>query len=271
MEVLREFSIAPDIFWQTLCELPYGITDKILLCGVGAVFGAAFVWLFIRRLFLRNEYISRERESSIFNASPYHSSIESIPDSFALPYSKRGFAWILLGGAMCALSGYVLVSLVAMLWVWAIVVLVIALCAWDIACYAVLDWQNLALFVLALGKGFLPFFVIAGQEFSLDIPLHIFSDVLLGAGLLAVFSTLGKMLLHKEVLGEADILFCASVSGLVGFYNMILCIFWGCILASLVVICAKILVRHTKTPTMIPLIPYIVGGLALGLLIGVLQ
>ncbi|OBV29072.1 hypothetical protein BKN38_07465 [Helicobacter sp. CLO-3] len=164
---------------------------------------------------------------------------------------RQIFLWCALGGALCAFFGAFVDSWLALAWIWAFVALTIALCVWDIAYFAVPDSQNLVLLFLAFIAGFYPLiFSDAPSVQDMFAPLNApnlldmlatWRDILLGAGLLALVYMIGKMAFHRQVIGEADIVFCASMSGIIGFENMLLSIFWGCVCASLAVIFSKIL------------------------------
>ncbi len=133
-----------------------------------------------------------------------------------------------------------------------IVLFIITLCVWDICEFAVPDWQNLALLALSV-------------ILALVLDFKMLSDVLMGAGLIGLCYMIGQMLFKKEILGQADIVFCGSFGGLVGFYGLVMSIFWGCVLASLIVICGRILKKKIHK---IPLIPFIVAGYIAGFLAG---
>lgn len=152
---------------------------------------------------------------------------------------RQIFLWCALGGALCAFFGAFVDSWLMLAWIWAFIALTIALCVWDIAYFAVPDSQNLALLFLAFIAGFYPLiFSDAPSAQDMFAPLNApnlldmlatWRDILLGAGLLALVYMIGKMAFHRQVIGEADIVFCASMSGIIGFENMLLSIFWGCV------------------------------------------
>lgn len=129
---------------------------------------------------------------------------------------------------------------------------IVTLCVWDICEFAVPDWQNLALLILSalLALVLLDFDMLKG--------------ILMGAGLIGLCYVIGEMLFKKEILGQADIVFCGSLGGLIGFYGLVVSIFWGCVLASLIVICGRILGKQVSK---IPLIPFIVSGYTIGHLV----
>ncbi len=163
-------------------------------------------------------------------------------------------------GVVCALIAYCF-QLPFSVYVCLLVVFVYALCIWDIVEFAVLDWQNGAFFALSISK--ILFIQMLGIYPS-EVILAILYDVLLGAGAFALCYVFGKMICKKEILGEADIVFGASMSGLFGFHNVILSVFWGCVVASIIIICGRIL---SKNFVKIPLIPFMVVGFWLGVLV----
>ncbi|GAD19910.1 prepilin peptidase [Helicobacter fennelliae] len=157
----------------------------------------------------------------------------------------------IISAIICALIGYVYEPLIA-IYASFVCIFVLSLCVWDIQQYAVPNWQNLIL--LALG----------GIKFIFVLDLDIFEDMFMGAGVIGLVYVIGKMLLHKEILGEADIVFCASVGALFGMYNLILSIFWGCVLACAVFVLYKLAHKHLYK---IPLIPFISGGFVIGIMV----
>lgn len=178
------------------------------------------------------------------------------------------------------------------------------LCAFDCKYLAVLDWHNVAFLALCLCKVFFMSHSFYGLFYDfIQVLLH----ALCAAGLLSLALLLGKVLLRgKEILGEGDIIFCAGFGGLFGFTFLIGSIFWGCVLASVAFICAKIPLgliaknypKHTKSKksaksksdflstlglhkfldskksleffSRIPLIPFVVlGGIAKGIYLAI--
>ena len=127
------------------------------------------------------------------------------------------------------------------------------LCAFDCKYLAVLDWHNVAFLALCLCKVFFMSHSFYGLFYDfIQVLLH----ALCAAGLLSLALLLDKVLLGgKEILGEGDIIFCAGFGGLFGFTFLIGSIFWGCVLASVAFICAKISLgliaknypKHTKS------------------------
>lgn len=118
---------------------------------------------------------------------------------------------------------------------------VFVLCAFDCKYLAVLDRHNVAFLFLCFCKVF--FMSHSFSSLFYDFAQVLF-HALCAAGLLSLVLLLGKVFLKgKEILGEGDIIFCAGFGGLFGFTFLVGSIFWGCVLASVAFICAKILLR----------------------------
>lgn len=230
------------------------------------------------------------------------SALDSTPDSNAessQPAPAARYVWVALGALSCGALGAVAESSALLLWLLPLALVLLLLSAWDIHYYVVPDWQNLALLLLAALKSLAPLALgalyassqdsISMGSFSAPTPLApdvlesidiaVLYDMLLGAGLIALVYMLGLMLLHKQLLGEGDIVFCASFSALFGFENMLLSIFWGCVVAcafALFValrgrVLARICARFSREPiALVPLIPCMILGLCIGLGLGVL-
>lgn len=135
-----------------------------------------------------------------------------------------------------AMRGYL-----AFVYVCALFGFMFVLCVFDCKYLAVLDWHNVAFLALCLCKVFF-------MSYSLSSLFYDFAQVLFhtlcAAGLLSLALLLGKVFLGgREILGEGDIIFCAGFGGLFGFTFLIGSIFWGCVLASVAFICAKILLK----------------------------
>lgn len=197
-----------------------------------------------------------------------------------------------------------LIRILAFVYVCALFGFMFVLCAFDCKYLAVLDWHNVAFLALCLCKVFFMSHSFYGLFYDfIQVLLH----ALCAAGLLSLALLLGKVLLRgKEILGEGDIIFCAGFGGLFGFTFLIGSIFWGCVLASVAFICAKISLgliaknypKHTKSKksaksksdflstlglhkfldskksleffSRIPLIPFVVlGGIAKGIYLAV--
>lgn len=197
-----------------------------------------------------------------------------------------------------------LIGLLAFVYVCALFGFMFVLCAFDCKYLAVLDWHNVAFLALCLCKVFFMSHSFYGLFYDfIQVLLH----ALCAAGLLSLALLLGKVLLRgKEILGEGDIIFCAGFGGLFGFTFLIGSIFWGCVLASVAFICAKISLgliaknypKHTKSKksaksksdflsalglhkfldskksleffSRIPLIPFVVlGGIAKGIYLAI--
>lgn len=193
-----------------------------------------------------------------------------------------------------------LIRILAFVYVCALFGFMFVLCAFDCKYLAVLDWHNVVFLALCLCKVFFMSHSFYGLFYDfIQVLLH----ALCAAGLLSLALLLGKVLLRgKEILGEGDIIFCAGFGGLFGFTFLIGSIFWGCVLASVAFICAKISLgliaknypKHTKSKksaksksdflsalslhkfldskkslgffSRIPLIPFVVlGGIAKGI------
>lgn len=200
---------------------------------------------------LAESNIAKSTESKIHTKHQTHARHPNHASHTSHITRRQIFLWCVLGGVLCAFFGAFVDSWLMLAWIWAFVALTIALCVWDIAYFAVPDSQNLALLFLAFIAGFYPLifndapsaqdmFAPLNAPNLLDI-LATWRDILLGAGLLALVYMIGKMAFHRQVIGEADIVFCASMSGIIGFENMLLSIFWGCVCASLAIIFSKIL------------------------------
>ncbi|ETD23476.1 hypothetical protein HMPREF2086_01281 [Helicobacter macacae MIT 99-5501] len=193
-----------------------------------------------------------------------------------------------------------LIRILAFVYVCALFGFMFVLCAFDCKYLAVLDWHNVVFLAFCLCKVFFMSHSFYGLFYDfVQVLLH----ALCAAGLLSLALLLGKVLLRgKEILGEGDIIFCAGFGGLFGFTFLIGSIFWGCVLASVAFICAKISLgliaknypKHTKSKksaksksdflgalglhkfldskksleffSRIPLIPFVVlGGIAKGI------
>lgn len=112
------------------------------------------------------------------------------------------------------------------------------LCAFDCKYLAVLDWHNVAFLALCFCKVF--FMSHSFSSLFYDF-VQVLFHALCAAGLLSLVLLIGKVFLRgREILGEGDIIFCAGFGGLFGFTFLIGSIFWGCVLASVAFICAKI-------------------------------
>lgn len=145
-----------------------------------------------------------------------------------------------------------LIGLLAFVYVCVLFGFMFVLCVFDCKYLAVLDWHNLAFLALCLCKVFFMSHSFYGLFYDfIQVLLH----ALCAAGLLSLALLLGKVFLGgKEILGEGDIIFCAGFGGLFGFTFLIGSIFWGCVLASVAFICAKISLgliaknypKHTK-------------------------
>lgn len=193
-----------------------------------------------------------------------------------------------------------LIRVLAFVYVCALFGFMFVLCAFDCKYLAVLDWHNVVFLALCLCKVFFMSHSFYGLFYDfIQVLLH----ALCAAGLVSLALLLGKIFLRgKEILGEGDIIFCAGFGGLFGFTFLIGSIFWGCVLASVAFICAKISLgliaknypKHTKSKksaksksyflsalglhkfldskksleffSRIPLIPFVVlGGIAKGI------
>lgn len=128
----------------------------------------------------------------------------------------------------------------------------------DYKILAVPDWMNAALFVCIL---------IGVVSFSGN-----FLDALLGglaiSGLFGLLRIFGDMICNREVLGEGDILFGASIGMLLGVYDSLMSIFWGCFITSLYVIISRI---FGKKILKLPMITCISIGLLFCFIEGVIN
>ncbi|MDO7253573.1 A24 family peptidase [Helicobacter cappadocius] len=144
------------------------------------------------------------------------------------------------------------------IWLMVVFSFLVLLSAIDYKVLAVPDWINFVLFVCVL---------VGMIYFSQN-----FWDILLGglsiAGMFSILRIFGDMIWHKEVLGEGDIVFGASVGMLLGVYGSLMSIFWGCVFASIY----SVLVRFFgKKITKLPLIMIIFIGLLFYFLMGIIN
>ncbi|MBR2494895.1 prepilin peptidase [Helicobacter sp.] len=251
------FAITLDTIWHNA----FTATFSILWCFAGVCIGAAGAWLLIP-----NTHNSHLQQDAIAHQAPAQ---------LHANFHKSRYFWSVLGALACGIVGGFGESIL-LPWLFALVILLLSLCVWDIYYYAVPNWQNLALLLIGISKGAIPLISQAPlhPDFSIDLSIIYFesarsvlTDLLLGAGLTSLIHFIGIMLLQKHLLGEGDIVFYASFSALFGFGTALISIFWGCVLASLIMVTGKILRRDT--PPLVPLIPCIVSGLGVGIFYGV--
>ena len=176
--------------------------------------------------------------------SPYIFSYKEIFDSY-LFYLQDFVPYHLgddFGGLGEGRSGFGEVrGYLAFVYVCALFGFIFVLCAFDCKYLAVLDWHNVAFLALCLCKVF--FISHSFSSLFYDFAQVLF-HALCAAGLVSLAVLLGKIFFKgKEILGEGDIIFCAGFGGLFGFTFLIGSIFWGCVLASVAFICAKILLK----------------------------
>lgn len=128
----------------------------------------------------------------------------------------------------------------------------------DYKILAVPDWMNVGLFVC----------IFIGVIFFSEN----FWDALLGgfaiSGLFSLLRVFGDIIFSREVLGEGDIIFGASIGMLLGVYDSLMSIFWGCLIASLCVIVARI---FGKKVLKLPMITCISIGLLFCFIEGIIN
>lgn len=115
------------------------------------------------------------------------------------------------------------------IWLMVVFSFLILLSMIDYKILAVPDWMNVALFVCIL---------VGVIYFSEN-----FWDALLGgfaiSGLFGLLRIFGDIIFNREVLGEGDIVFGASVGMLLGIYDSLMSVFWGCFIGCLCVIVSR--------------------------------
>lgn len=236
------FTITLDDVWQASFTQNF----SAMRCCLGACVGAAGVWLL-----------------SPNPHKPHLEQNDTTHQAHTTQYKHTSrYLWSGIGAFICAIIGSSGDSTL-LPWLLGIVILSLSLCVWDIYYYAVPNWQNLALLLISASKSIILAHILQNNFF---IDISTIYDLLLGAGLISLVYILGIMFLQKQLLGEGDIIFCASFSALFGFETTVISIFWGCVLASIVSIFSRIFTKHTNI--VIPLIPYIIGGLGVGVLWG---
>lgn len=142
-------------------------------------------------------------------------------------------------------------------WVTVVLTLGFLLAVIDSKIQAVPDWMNFALvFLSALG-------VILQDSFRSE-----FLDGFSMAGLFAILKIFGDMICKQEILGEGDIVFFASCGFLFGVYDSLVGLFWGCIFGCVYVGIHRL---FGKKISKIPLITFVVPGLAFGFMLGILN
>lgn len=250
------FAIALDTIWRNA----FTTTFSILWCLIGVCIGAIGAWLLTPNT--QNNHLQQD------------AIIHKAPAQPRTNFHKSRYFWSALGALICGIVGGFGESIL-LPWLFVLVILLLSLCIWDIYYYAVPNWQNLALLLIGITKGALPLISQAPlhTDFTIDLSIvylesarSVLTDLLLGAGLTSLIYILGIMFLQKHLLGEGDIVFCAGFSALFGFGATLISIFWGCVLASLIMVVGKILSKDT--PPLVPLIPCIVSGLGMGILYG---
>lgn len=144
------------------------------------------------------------------------------------------------------------------IWLMIVFSFLILLSMIDYKILAVPDWINVTLFVCIL---------IGVISFSEN-----FWDVLLGgfaiSGLFALLRIFGDIIFGREVLGEGDIVFGSSIGMLLGIYDSLMSIFWGCFIACLCVIVGRI---FGKKILKLPMITCISIGLLFCFIEGVIN
>lgn len=161
---------------------------------------------------------------------------------------------ILIGGFGI---GY-LYSGVSEIWLMIVFSFLMLLSMIDYKILAVPDWMNVALFVCVF---------VGAISFSGN-----FWDVLLGgfaiSGLFGLLRIFGDIIFNREVLGEGDVVFGASIGMLLGVYDSLMSIFWGCFIVCLCVIIGRI---FGKRVLKLPMITCISIGLLFCFIEGIIN
>lgn len=301
-ELAESFSVVPDRIWSEILALGalesmqgFHVWHGVL---VGCV-GACAMWLLFPKKplsTLAKQPYETPLQASVESSGMTAAHTSPTPESTSMHYYLRIF-WIGLAALVCGIVGAMVDSGVLLLWLLPFVLTLLLLCAWDMRYYVVPDWLNLSWLVLGVVKGFAPMvfshlYVLSqspmpdsalfggvGTPEALGIDsgvsqnlweifdIAILHDMLLGAGLIALVYMLGLMVVHRQLLGEGDIIFCAGFSALFGFENLLVSIFWGCVVACVLALGAR--VQRTRL-SIVPLIPCMILGLFIGLGLGVI-
>lgn len=300
-ELVESFSIVPDRIWREILTLEslesmqgFHVWHGVL----GGCVGALAMWLLFPKKPLNDlSKQLREMPPQAIVDSPGLTESAYIPPESTSTRCCSSFLWVGLAALVCGILGIMVVSGVLLLWLLPLALIMLSLCAWDMRYYVVPDWLNLSWLGLGAMKGFAPLAFSHlyassqnpipnlellggfGVPEALDIDsgvlqnlweivdIAVLQDMLLGAGLIALVYMLGLMVVHRQLLGEGDIIFCAGFSALFGFEGLLLSIFWGCVVACVLVLGARI--QHTRL-CVVPLIPCMTLGLFIGLGLGVL-
>lgn len=300
-ELVESFSIVPDRIWREILTLEslesmqgFHVWHGVL----GVCVGALAMWLLFPKKPL-NDLSKQPREmppQAIVDSPGLTESAYIPPESTSTRCCSR-FLWVGLAALVCGILGIMVVSGALLLWLLPLALIMLLLCVWDMRYYVVPDWLNLSWLAIGAMKGFAPLAFSHlyassqnpipnlellggfGVPEALDIDsgvlqnlweivdIAVLQDMLLGAGLIALVYMLGLMVVHRQLLGEGDIIFCAGFSALFGFEGLLLSIFWGCVVACVLVLGARI--QHTRL-CVVPLIPCMTLGLFIGLGLGVL-
>lgn len=300
-ELVESFSIVPDRIWREILTLEslesmqgFHVWHGVL----GVCVGALAMWLLFPKKPLNDlSKQLREMPPQAIVDSPGLTESAYIPPESTSTRCCSSFLWVGLAALVCGILGIMVVSGALLLWLLPLALIMLLLCAWDMRYCVVPDWLNLSWLAIGAMKGFAPLAFSHlyassqnpipnlellggfGVPESLDIDsgvlqnlweivdIAVLQDMLLGAGLIALVYMLGLMVVHRQLLGEGDIIFCAGFSALFGFEGLLLSIFWGCVVACVLVLGARI--QHTRL-CVVPLIPCMTLGLFIGLGLGVL-
>ncbi|PAF53496.1 hypothetical protein BKH42_05455 [Helicobacter sp. 13S00482-2] len=108
------------------------------------------------------------------------------------------------------------------IWLMIVFSFLVLLSAIDFKILAVPDWMNLVLF----------FCILLGSFFFSENFWNVFLSGLGIAGLFSILRIFGDMFCKTEILGEGDIVFGSSIGMLLGVYDTLMSIFWGCVFGS---------------------------------------
>lgn len=165
-----------------------------------------------------------------------------------LLFSKRQIAILMMLFFIGGLGIGYLYEGIFEIWVMLVFSFLVLLSMVDYKILAIPDWMNMALF----------FCVLIGMFYFSGDFWHILLDGFAISGLFSLVRIFGDMIFNKEVLGEGDIVFGASIGMLLGFYDSLMSVFWGCFIACL---CVILLRFFGKKVLKLPMITSISAGL----------
>lgn len=136
--------------------------------------------------------------------------------------------------------------------------LCLLLALFDSKFLAVPDWINVSLLIFVLCVKFL-IFGLSFKDFFEGLGM---------AGLLGLFKVLGDIIYKKQILGEGDILFIASIGIFFGSIFVWFSFFWGCVFGSGYGLIGRV---FGKKVAKIPLISFIFLGIIFYFWLGFLR